>query len=73
MMVLPFRVAAAKLALGAAIALAIAAVVPGARAEDVTKAYTVSGRFGSCRMCTVRRESFGIPLNLVQLAPPSEL
>jgi DUF4097 and DUF4098 domain-containing protein YvlB len=44
MMVLPFRVAAAKLAMGAAIALAIAAVAPGARAEDVTKAYTVSGR-----------------------------
>jgi DUF4097 and DUF4098 domain-containing protein YvlB len=44
MMVLSFRVAAAKLAMGAAIALAIAAVAPGARAEDVTKAYTVSGR-----------------------------
>src|SRR5450432_3854477 len=44
MMVLSFRVAAAKLAMGTAIALAIAAVAPGARAADVTKAYTVSGR-----------------------------
>jgi hypothetical protein len=44
MMVLPFRVAAAKLAMGAAIVLALTAAAPGVKAEDVTKAYTVSGR-----------------------------
>ena len=46
MMVLPVRVrvVGAKLAMGAAIALALVGTAPGAKAEDVTKAYTVSGR-----------------------------
>ncbi len=35
---------ATKVALGAVVALAIAAVAPGAKAEDVTKSYAVSGR-----------------------------
>lgn len=44
MMLIPYRAAAAKLVVAALIAVATVSVVPGANAEDVTKAYTVSGR-----------------------------
>jgi Putative adhesin len=39
-----YRAATAKLALGTAMLLAISAAMPSARAEDVTKSFTVSGR-----------------------------
>ena len=44
MRLLPYHAAAVKLAAVAALALGMAAAVPAARAEDVTKSFTVSGR-----------------------------
>jgi Putative adhesin len=43
-MLLPYRTAATKLLMSAAMALAITSSVPSARAEDINKAFTVSSR-----------------------------
>src|ERR1700730_18557808 len=43
-MVLPYRAAAIKFAMAAAVATIIGLTAPGARAEDVTKSFTVNGR-----------------------------